>query len=208
MNTRKIASLLEDRRHLDILNICNDVIVPELNNEYSRDFRLNFPYDESNLRGKADMLVNKLPSSMYLGKRFLVMVDYDNYDEATILDWVNAGIDGVRTRGTFGVLGNRIKTTERTRNIIRVLVGGDEKIIVVLPIGLLTFQTQFINSHSGEDYILEQAELPNGLSGNQNSKQILSQMELSSEQELSFLKSGIEQHKDEIKNYLKPLWEL
>ena len=188
------------------MNHCNDTVFPELNKECSIPLQAEMPYGEDRLHGKDEMIINTLPSFLFLAKKFIIMIDFDSNNEEQLMKWVENRLDKAKTKGTAKGHSYRIKIIQRNGNVFHVLVGGKQKLIVVLPLGLLKLHPQFFKMHTIEDYIFEQLNDTTKLSSHKSAKSVLQSMDLTIEKSSNYLKNGISKHKDEIKDNLRPLW--
>lgn len=193
--------------HLRFMNYCNSNIFPTLNGDCSHNLTAVLPYPENRLHGKDEMLSNTLPSFLLIGERFLIIIDFDRNTENEVLDLIEQKLNSARTKGTTRGHQSRIKIIERNGNFFRVMVAGKQKLIVVLPLGLLNLYPQFFSTHTVEDYIFEQIDDKSKLSSNTTSKEIINEMDLSRCEINNHLKAGITRHKHEIIEHLEPLWE-
>jgi len=192
--------------HLKFMNCCNENIFPELNKECSSSLKAEVPYGADKLHGKAEMLVNTLPSYLFLGEKFIIMIDFDSNNEEQLMKSIEDRLDKAKTKGTSTGHAYRIKITKRDGNVFHVLVGGKQKLIVIIPLGLPKLHPQFFKTHTVEDYVFEQTNDTTKLSSSESSKSALKTMKLQDGQITTHLKNGIKKHKDEIMNNLKPLW--
>ena len=203
---RNVLTVLEDEMHVRFLDNCNDIIFPQLNGECDHELQAKSPISASNLRGREEMIVNIFPSLLLLGKRFLIMIDFDDKNEDEVLAWVERKINNSRTKGTSGKFSSRIQVMQRQRNVIKVRVGDNEKLIVILPLGLLNLHPTLLTKHIVEDYILEQIKIPNRISGIHDSKSIINAIGVNDDKKYTHLKNGVQSHSSCIIDYLRPLW--
>lgn len=192
--------------HLQFMNCCNSNIFPNLNQNCDSEFVADMPYPVNRLQGKEEMISNILPSFLLIGSKFLLMIDFDSNNEEQIMNWVEDKLSNAQTKGTSHGHTHRIRISERGRNFFKILVGGNEKLIVVLPLGLLNLHRQFFRTHTVEDYIFEDINDPKLLSKNSNSKNIINSLNLSNEEIANHLKNGIQTHQSEVTDYLEALW--
>jgi hypothetical protein len=203
LTVRRINTLIEDEAHKMFLHHCIS-IVSELNGECETTFELT----PMNCHGKYELVANRLPSFLELAtKRFLLVLDLDDKSETCLINWIVGCIKNARTKQ----FSHTIKVVDQHKNVINVIMNKQRKMIVILPLGLNRKLLSTIRTHSVEDYCLVQ--IPQMLKGKHtdNSKNIMNELlfdnKITKQQIQTFIEKSINDHRNLISNYLRPLWD-